>query len=114
MDEVRRHEVAITSYALDRLGEVPDLVVHGPTDLSQRGGAVSFTLGDIHAHDIATIVDEENGVAIRAGHHCAKPLMRHLDLASTAHASFYVYTTEDDIDQLVAGLHTARSVFGLG
>jgi cysteine desulfurase/selenocysteine lyase len=114
MDEVRRHEVAITSYALDRLGEVPDLVVHGPADLSQRGGAVSFTLGDIHAHDIATIVDEENGVAIRAGHHCAKPLMRHLDLASTARASFYVYTTEDDIDQLVAGLHTARSVFGLG
>jgi cysteine desulfurase/selenocysteine lyase len=114
MDEVRRHEVAITSYALDRLGEVPDLVVHGPTDLSQRGGAVSFTLGDIHAHDIATIVDEENGVAIRAGHHCAKPLMRHLELTSTARASFYVYTNEDDIDQLVAGLHTARAVFGLG
>ncbi|MDQ3782213.1 MAG: aminotransferase class V-fold PLP-dependent enzyme, partial [Actinomycetota bacterium] len=113
MDAVRRHETAITGYALDRLATVPDLTVHGPTDLAVRGGAVSFTLGDIHAHDIATILDEENGVAIRAGHHCAKPLMRHLGLVSAARASFYVYTTEDEIDQLVAGLHTARRIFGL-
>jgi cysteine desulfurase / selenocysteine lyase len=114
MAAVRAHEVDITRYALDRLAEVPDLVIHGPRDIDQRGGAISFTLGDIHAHDIATIVDEENGVAIRAGHHCAKPLMAHLELVSTARASFYVYTNEDDIDQLVAGLHTARRVFGLG
>jgi len=113
MEAVRRHETAITTYALDRLAEVPDLTIHGPSDPADRGGAVSFTLGDIHAHDIATILDQENGVAIRAGHHCAKPLMRHLGLASTARASFYLYTTEDEIDQLVAGLHTARVVFGL-
>ncbi len=113
MDEVRRHEVEITSYALQRLAEVPDLVVHGPADVEHRGGAVSFTLGDIHAHDLATILDEEAGVAIRAGHHCAKPLMREIEVNSTARASFYVYTIEDDIDRLVDGLHRAREVFGL-
>ncbi len=113
MTTVREHEVEITGYALDRLGEVPDLVVHGPTDLAVRGGAVSFTLADIHAHDLATILDEEAGVAVRAGHHCAKPLMREIDVPSTARASFYVYTNHEDVDQLVAGLHRARQVFGL-
>ncbi len=113
MAEVRKHEIAVTGYALRRLAEVPDLTVHGPSDLEKRGGAVSFTLGDIHAHDLATILDEEAGVAIRAGHHCAKPLMRAIDVNSTARASFYIYTIEDDIDRLVAGLHRARQVFGL-
>ncbi len=113
MGEVRRHELDITRYALERLSEVPDLKVHGPSDLEKRGGAVSFTLGDIHAHDLATILDEEAGVAIRAGHHCAKPLMRAIDVNSTARASFYVYTIEDDIDRLVDGLHRARQIFGL-
>ncbi|MFQ5555622.1 MAG: cysteine desulfurase [Acidimicrobiia bacterium] len=112
MAEVRAHEIAITGYALDRLAEVPGLDVYGPADLAHRGGAVSFQLGDIHAHDLATILDEY-GVAVRAGHHCAKPLMRHLDVPATARASFYVYTTEDDIDQLIVGLHEARRVFGL-
>jgi cysteine desulfurase/selenocysteine lyase len=113
MATVRNHEKAITAHALDRLAEIPDLIVYGPTDLERRGGAVSFTLGDIHAHDLATILDEEFGVTIRAGHHCAKPLMRHLGLASTARASFYVYTTTEEIDVLVAGLQRARKVFGL-
>jgi len=113
MTAVRDHELAVTGYALDTLSEVPDLTIHGPRDLDLRGGAVSFTLGDVHAHDIATVLDDEFGVAIRAGHHCAKPLMRQLDLASTARASFYVYTTEADIDPLVAGLHRCREVFGL-
>ncbi len=113
MDAVRSHEIDITGYALEQLATVPGLTVHGPTDLAVRGGAVSFTLGDIHAHDIATILDEEVGVAIRAGHHCAKPLMRTLELASTARASFYIYTTRNDIDALVAGLHRARDIFGL-
>jgi cysteine desulfurase/selenocysteine lyase len=112
MDEVRRHEIEITKYALERMAEIPDLTVYGPTDLDRRGGAVSFELGDIHAHDLATILDEE-GVAVRAGHHCAKPLMRYLEVPATARASFYIYTIEEDIDQMVSALWNARKLFGL-
>ena len=112
MDEVRAHDRAITGYALEQLATVPDLVVYGPQDLDRRGGAVSFQLADVHAHDIATILDQY-GIAVRAGHHCAKPLMRSLDVAATARASFYVYTSRLDIDRLVAGLGEARKVFGL-
>lgn len=111
MENVRAHEHAITAYALKRLAEVPDLTVYGPSDATNRGGAVSFTLADIHAHDIATILDQR-GVEVRAGHHCAKPLMRYLAVPATARASFYVYNTNDDVDQLVEGLFEARSVFG--
>jgi cysteine desulfurase/selenocysteine lyase len=112
MDAVRQHEVEITQFALDRLAEVPDLRVVGPTDVALRGGTVSFELGDIHPHDLATILDQD-GVAIRAGHHCAKPLMRYLDVPATARASFYVYTNRQDIEQLVTALHHAREIFGL-
>jgi cysteine desulfurase/selenocysteine lyase len=112
MDAVRSHEVAITRYALDRLAEIPDLTVYGPDDVAVRGGAVSFTLSDIHPHDLATILDQQ-GVAVRAGHHCARPLMRILDVPATARASFYVYTTESDVDALVAALHEARRIFGV-
>jgi cysteine desulfurase/selenocysteine lyase len=112
MTEVRRHEIDITQYALDRLAEVPDITIVGPRDVAVRGGTVSFELGDVHPHDVATILDQE-GVAIRAGHHCAKPLMRYLDVPATARASFYVYTTRKDIDQLIVGLHLARKLFGL-
>ena len=113
MEDVRAHEMEITGYALERLADVPDLEVYGPSDLSKRGGAVSFQLADIHAHDLATILDEEHGIAVRAGHHCAKPLMRHLDVPATARASFYVYNTTRDVDALIDGLFTARRVFGL-
>ncbi|MCP3973414.1 MAG: aminotransferase class V-fold PLP-dependent enzyme, partial [bacterium] len=112
MEEVRRHEIEITQYAMERLEEIPDLTIYGPTDMSKRGGAVSFELGDIHAHDLATILDQD-GVAVRAGHHCAKPLMRYLEVPATARASFYVYNIKEDVDQLVAGLWTARKLFGL-
>jgi cysteine desulfurase / selenocysteine lyase len=112
MPAVREHEVAITGYALARLGEVPDLTVYGPTDTALRGGAVSFELADIHAHDLATILDQ-HGVAVRAGHHCAKPLMRHLDVAATTRASFYLYNNQADVDRLVDALYDARRVFGL-
>ncbi len=114
MDNVRAHELDITAYALDRLAEVPDLTVYGPQDPARRGGAVSFELADIHAHDLATILDEEQAVAVRAGHHCAKPLMRHLEVPATARASFYVYTVPEDIDALVTGLMRAREIFGVG
>jgi cysteine desulfurase/selenocysteine lyase len=113
MPAVREHEMDITSYALERLAEVPDVKVVGPSDVSVRGGAVSFELGDVHPHDVATILDQE-GVAVRAGHHCAKPLMRYLGVQSTARASFYIYTVREDIDQLIVGLHAARKIFGLG
>ncbi|NQV05134.1 cysteine desulfurase [bacterium] len=112
MDEVRRHEIDITSYALQRLAEVPDLKVYGPVDPAARGGAVSFTLADVHPHDLATILDQE-GIAIRAGHHCAKPLMRVLDVPATARASFYVHSTTDEVDALVSALWEARRLFGL-
>lgn len=112
MENVREHEKQITAYALDRLSEVPDIKIFGPSDVAMRGGAVSLALGDIHAHDLATILDED-GIAVRAGHHCAKPLMREMKAISTARASFYIYNTNEDVDALVEGLHKARVIFGL-
>lgn len=112
MEAVREHERDITGYALERLATVPDLVVYGPPDPARRGGAVSFQLADVHAHDIATILDQY-GVAVRSGHHCAKPLMRHLAVPATARASFYLYNTTDDVDRLVDALFEARRWFGL-
>jgi cysteine desulfurase/selenocysteine lyase len=112
MDRVFAHDQMLTAYALERLSEVPDLHVQGPADAHNRGGAVSFTLADIHAHDLATILDQE-GVSVRAGHHCAKPLMRRLNVPATARASFYVYNTSEDVDALVDALGVARKLFGL-
>jgi cysteine desulfurase / selenocysteine lyase len=112
MEAVREHEREITGYALERLSEVPDLTIYGPSDLDARGGAVSFTLADIHPHDLATILDQ-HGIAVRAGHHCAKPLMRALDVPATARASFYVYNVPEEVDALVDALHEARRLFGV-
>ncbi len=110
MDRVREHERAVTALATSRLGEVPDVRIFGPSP-DQRSGVVSFTVGGIHPHDLATILDED-GVCIRAGHHCAQPLMRRLDVPATARASFYIYNDESDVDALVAGVRRAREVFG--
>jgi cysteine desulfurase/selenocysteine lyase len=110
-DRILAHERALSAYALERLAEIPDLRVLGPRDPAERSGAVSFTLADIHPHDIATILDGQ-GIAVRAGHHCAQPLMRRLGVGSTARASFYLYTGMDDVDRLVEGLHKARGLFG--
>jgi cysteine desulfurase/selenocysteine lyase len=110
MDQVRAHERQITTYALERLPEVPGLTIFGPTDPDQRGGVISFTLGDIHPHDVAAILDGEN-VAVRAGHHCCQPLMRELGVVATTRASFYVYNTEQDVDRLVAALHKVNAIF---
>jgi cysteine desulfurase/selenocysteine lyase len=109
MDQVCAHERELTTYALDRLTSIPDLSVYGPP-AERRGGVVSFTLADIHPHDLATLLDRE-GIAVRAGHHCAQPLMERYKLPATARASFYVYTTSAEIDALVAALEQARSVF---
>jgi len=112
MEAVRRHEADLAAYALERLAGVPGLTVYGPADVGIRGGVISFTLADIHPHDLATILDQQ-GVAIRAGHHCARPLHRILGVPATARASLYVYNTRDEVDVLVAALGEARRLFGV-
>ncbi|MBV9688604.1 MAG: cysteine desulfurase [Ktedonobacteraceae bacterium] len=112
MEQVRQHEQEMTVYAMAQLQAIPQLKIYGPSP-AQRGGVVSFTLDDIHPHDLASILDQETGVAIRAGHHCAQPLMERYELTATARASFYVYTIKEDIDTLVQGLKKAQQIFTL-
>jgi cysteine desulfurase/selenocysteine lyase len=112
MDAVLAHERQITDYALARLPEVPGLRIFGPPPGPERIGPVSFELEGVHAHDVSEILDR-HGVAVRAGHHCAQVLMDRLGVPATARASFGVYTTAEEIDRLVEGLHDARKVFGL-
>ena len=112
MDRVRAHERELTLYTLERLAEVDGLRVLGPAGVEARGGAVSFAIEGIHPHDIAELCDRE-AVCIRAGHHCAQPLMRRMGVPATARASFHVYNTREDVDRLVAALATARQIFGL-
>jgi cysteine desulfurase/selenocysteine lyase len=112
MDEVRSHDLALCEYAMRRMAEIPSVTIHGPADLEDRGGVLSFTMGDIHPHDIATILDQ-GGVSVRAGHHCAKPLHRTLGRVATARASFNVYNDRADIDALITGLHKAGELFGV-
>jgi len=112
MNNVLQHEQELTHYAMQQLQEVPGLTIYGPK-AEQRGGVLSFTLGDIHPHDLASILDQEAGVAVRAGHHCAQPLMERFGLAATARASFYVYTIKEEVDALVQGLHRAIHIFHL-
>ena len=112
MDAIRQHEIEITDYALTQmrgLGEGVEL--HGPTNPEDRGGVVSFAIESIHPHDIAQTLDWE-GVQIRAGHHCAQPLMRRLNVPATARASFYVYNTNEDVDRLIDALKKAGELFG--
>jgi cysteine desulfurase/selenocysteine lyase len=116
MENVRAHEQAMATYALERLVTVPSLQIYGPSG-GERGGVITFNLirdGDllIHPHDLASILDQE-GIAIRAGHHCAQPLMEHYGVPASARASFYVYNTEEEADRLVLALHKAQRVFGL-
>jgi cysteine desulfurase / selenocysteine lyase len=112
MDAVRAHEMSLTSYALrtlcDRLGE--GFSIHGPAEVSRRGGLLSFSYGDLHPHDISQILDQE-GVCVRAGHHCAKPLMRVLGVGATARASLYLYNDETDVDKLADALVVASDFF---
>jgi cysteine desulfurase/selenocysteine lyase len=115
MDNVLAHEQAMAAYALERLERVPNLWIYGPP-ATERGGVITFNLmgdGDllIHPHDLASILDRE-GIAIRAGHHCAQPLMEHYGVPATARASFYVYNTEAEVDQLAGALIKAQKVFG--
>lgn len=109
MEAIHEHENELTAYALQRLVEL-GATIYGPRDPLERPGVVSFNLPEVHPHDLATIVDQE-GVAIRAGHHCAQPLMRRLDVAATARASFYLYNTKDEVDSLIAALEKSKGWF---
>jgi cysteine desulfurase/selenocysteine lyase len=110
MNHVLEHERRLTSLADEQLRALPGVTIHGPAP-RERSGVVSFTVEGIHPHDLATILDER-GVCIRAGHHCAQPLMRRLDVAATARASFYVYSSEADVEALVNGVREAQRIFG--
>jgi cysteine desulfurase / selenocysteine lyase len=110
MENVRRHEVELLRYAFEKMSRIPNLKIYGPMDPEARGGVISFNLADIHPHDMASILDEE-GVAIRSGHHCAQPLMEHLGVPGTSRASFYVYNSTADIDAFIGALLKAKSVF---
>lgn len=109
LEDIREHEKEMAAYAIERL-EGAGAVVYGPHDVEERGGVVSFNLDEVHPHDMATILDQE-GICIRAGHHCAQPLMRRLDVAATARASFYLYNTPDEIDVLLEALDKAKGWF---
>jgi cysteine desulfurase / selenocysteine lyase len=112
MEAVRAHERDVTAYALERLAAVGGLTTYGPEDAAERGGLVSFTIEGVHPHDLAELCNRE-AVAIRAGHHCAQPLMRVLGVPATARASFSVYNGTDDVDRLVGALESAKRVFGV-
>ena len=110
MDKIAAHEQAITAYALEGLQTVPGLTILGPTDIANRGGAISFELEGVHPHDVATVLDTR-GIAVRAGHHCARPVHERFGVQSSTRASFYLYTTPEEVDALVDGLGFVRSFF---
>ncbi len=111
MDQIRAHERELTEYAIQQLRKVDGVTLYGPVGATaERGGAVSFNVDGLHPHDVGTVLDAE-GVAIRAGHHCAKPLMRRLGVAATARASFYLYNTPEEVDRLIEALRAAQAFF---
>ncbi|WP_370129833.1 cysteine desulfurase [Streptacidiphilus sp. EB103A] len=111
MENIAAHEREIVEYAVRRLKEVPDLKIIGPDTAEGRGAAISFTLGDIHPHDVGQVLDEQ-GIAVRVGHHCARPVCLRYGIPATTRASFYLYSTEAEVDALIEGLHTVRAFFG--
>ena len=112
METVRKHEMELTQYALDKMSQIKGIVIYGPKDVSKRGGVISFNFHDVHPHDVATIVDRE-GIAIRSGHHCAQVLMEKLNVAATNRASFYIYNTKQDVDKLIQSLEKVSELFKL-
>ena len=111
IEDIEIHENKIMAYAMAQLALVPGLRIYGPSSLDDRSAVISFTMGDAHPHDISTILDTE-GVAIRAGHHCAQLVMKHFGVSATARASFYLYSTKEDVDRLVEGLDQVAAIFG--
>jgi cysteine desulfurase/selenocysteine lyase len=111
MDEIHKHEVELTRYGIEKMSEVKDLRIIGPRDLEMRGGTLSFTVGEIHPHDLGQFLDSQ-GIAVRTGHHCAWPLTRKLGVPATTRASFYLYNSKSDVDSLIDGILGAQKYFG--
>ncbi|MBI2127592.1 MAG: cysteine desulfurase, partial [Nitrosarchaeum sp.] len=112
MDNVREHEIELTNYAMEKLSQINGLTIYGTKDISKRGGVISFNFADVHPHDVAQIIDEE-GIAVRSGHHCAQVLMERLNVAATSRASFYIYNTKEEIDSLISSLNKVARIFKL-
>ena len=112
MDKIREHEIELTNYAMEKLSQVKGLTIYGTKDISKRGGVISFNFADVHPHDVAQIIDEE-GIAIRSGHHCAQVLMERLNVAATSRASFYIYNTREEVDALIISLNKVARIFKL-
>lgn len=110
LDNIAEHEHKLVAYALEKMAAVEGMTIYGPLDAAKRAGLITFNINDVHPHDVATVLDAE-GIAVRAGHHCAQPLMRWLKASATARASFYLYNTEEDIDKLVEGLVKTKEYF---
>ncbi|RFU67228.1 cysteine desulfurase [Bacillus sp. V59.32b] len=110
LENIEAHEHKLAAYALEKMSAIDGLTIYGPRDAGKRAGVVTFNIADVHPHDVATVLDAE-GIAVRAGHHCAQPLMKWLDVSATARASFYLYNTEEDIDKLVEGLVKTKEYF---
>ncbi|WKA59736.1 cysteine desulfurase [Planococcus shenhongbingii] len=110
LNNIEQHEHAMAAYAMDKMSGIEGLEIYGPRDPQKRAGIVTFNLNDVHPHDVATVLDM-SGIAVRAGHHCAQPLMKWLNVTATARASFYLYNNESDVDRLVEGLRTAKEYF---
>jgi cysteine desulfurase/selenocysteine lyase len=112
MNNVREHEIELTKYAIEKLSLIPGLTIYGTKDISKRGGVISFNFADVHPHDVAQIIDEE-GIAVRSGHHCAQVLMERLNVAATSRASFYIYNTKSEVDSLINSLNKVARIFKL-
>lgn len=110
VEAILEHEHRLTKYAMERMQAIDGMKIYGPTDAEKRVGVITFNLDDVHPHDLATVLDSF-GIAVRAGHHCTQPLMKWLDVSSTARASFYLYNTEEDVDRLVEGLLKTKEYF---
>ena len=110
LDNILEHEHKLTAYALEKLAAVEGLEIYGPQEAEKRAGVITFNLSDVHPHDVATVLDAE-GIAVRAGHHCAQPLMKWLNVSATARASFYLYNTEEEVDKFVEGLVKTKEYF---
>jgi len=112
MNNVREHEIELTTYAIEKLSKIKGLTIYGTKDISKRGGVISFNFSDVHPHDVAQIIDEE-GIAVRSGHHCAQVLMERLNVAATSRASFYIYNTREEVDSLIESLNKVARIFKL-
>lgn len=113
LENIRNHEMNLTKYAIDKMKEITYVTIYGTEDIDKRGGVISFNIKDVHPHDVATILDSY-GVAVRAGHHCAQPLMKYLGINSTCRVSFYIYNTIEEVDQFIESLKNVRKWLGYG